>query len=136
MLRTILQELVGDVRARYISCLTSRKWAARITYIATHPEQVTGEQVFTMYTISTCLTRGQYVDKEQNTPFTLFNWNLTRVYYKFNTSLVRASLDHHVLNTCLSRAQLNRAELVTCSGRADVSALRDIKITSTTYTSC
>ena len=29
MLRTILQELVGDVRARYISCLTSRKWAAR-----------------------------------------------------------------------------------------------------------
>ena len=30
MLRTILQELVGDVRARYISCLTSRKWAARI----------------------------------------------------------------------------------------------------------
>ena len=30
MLRTILQELVGDVRARYISCLTSRKWAGRI----------------------------------------------------------------------------------------------------------
>ena len=64
-------------------------------------------------------------------PLHVFNWNLTLVYYKFNTSLVRASLDHHVLNTCLSRAQLNRAELVTCSGRADVSALRlDIKITS------
>ena len=30
MLRTILQELLGDVRARYISCLTSRKWAGRI----------------------------------------------------------------------------------------------------------
>ena len=27
-------------------------------------------EVFTMYTISTCLTRGQYVDKEQNTSFT------------------------------------------------------------------
>ena len=31
MLGTILQELVGDVRARYISCLTSRKWAGRMT---------------------------------------------------------------------------------------------------------
>ena len=29
--KEILQELVGDVRARYISCLTSRKWAGRIT---------------------------------------------------------------------------------------------------------
>ena len=27
-------------------------------------------EIFTMYTISTCLTRGQYVDKEQNTSFT------------------------------------------------------------------
>ena len=53
-------------------------------------------------------------------PLHVFNWTLTRVYYKFNTSLVRASLDHHLLNTCLSRAQLNRAELVTCSGRVDV----------------
>ena len=69
-------------------------------------------------------------------PLHIFTLTLTRVYYKFNTSLVRASLDHHLLNRCLSRAQLNRAELVTCSGRTDVSALRDIKITSTTYTLC
>ena len=31
MLRTILQELVGNVRAHFISCLTSRKWAGRIS---------------------------------------------------------------------------------------------------------